>query len=217
MACAHQILCARIDWVTSFVAYTHWPKDNYIGHGQHALDVACDSIGKRCCLMSGGIAQGMHASNIVCAHRLGYIGHFLQASSIVCAFGEWCLPIVSAIAKAFKHHPWGMRIGKETSVIACEHRSTLHDIDLDLHTLNMKCEHQLADISHGICPSTWQHWSRPTCMIHARLDNDGQHHQMPARIWRVLRIGRLLHLTAGTISKACMHLMWHVLLVNFWR
>lgn len=46
----------------------------------------------------------------------------------MCSYGEWHLPVESATTKAWKHHPWCVCIGRETSVMACDNRLMPDDI-----------------------------------------------------------------------------------------
>ncbi|RAN86087.1 hypothetical protein B5P41_31325, partial [Bacillus sp. SRB_28] len=60
---------------------------------------------------TGDIGEGLHASDVACAHLANDVGNRHGAS-----------------AKACTHKPWRVRIDWASTAVACTHRPTIGDI-----------------------------------------------------------------------------------------
>ena len=129
VACAHRL--GDIDCGLRVMAMRCRPTNGSITQGLHISNVECDprasdigqrqlALAKACThqpcrvrigwatsasLIAGGIIQGLHSSDVACAHLANDIAQWHTSS-----------------AKSYMHQSWHVPIGRATSAIACPHR-----------------------------------------------------------------------------------------------
>jgi len=97
------------------------------------------------------INQGLHASVVACAHRLGVTGRDLRTSAMACTHQLWRVRIwqttsANSIQHACTYQSWPVRIGWATSVVTCAHHPTAGENGQGLHTLTVVYTLRLSDI-----------------------------------------------------------------------
>ena len=101
--------------------YRPWPAHI----DQMTSDVACPHRS----YPAGGISEGLHASDVACAHLANDVGNRHGAS-----------------AKACTHQSWRVRIGWVSPAVTCAHHPTAGENGQGLHTLTVVYTLRLSDI-----------------------------------------------------------------------
>jgi len=132
--------------------YRPWPAHI----DQMTSDVACPHRS----YPAGGISEGLHASDVACAHLANDVGNRHGAS-----------------AKACTHKLWRVRIDWASTAVARTDQPTTGDIGQGLHEIPW-CVHTWQTTS----ANGTQHQPRPRCISRGLRASAGRHHPWPACI-----------------------------------